>query len=121
MLRVSDTGLKVFYVCKRVNQKMRRFKIGPYPILSLHDAREKARQDKPAHGKGGPMFKHMDKNSDGQITKQESDDAALSMFDAMDQNKDGYVTQEEAKVSFHKHRKHGQAAAKSGTPAAPKK
>jgi integrase len=44
VLRVSDTGLKVFYVCKRVNQKMRRFKIGPYPILSLHDAREKARE-----------------------------------------------------------------------------
>jgi integrase len=44
VLRVSDTGLKVFYVCKRVNQQMRRFKIGPYPILSLHDAREKARE-----------------------------------------------------------------------------
>lgn len=44
VLRVSDTGLKVFYVCKRVNQQMRRFKIGPYPILSLADAREKARE-----------------------------------------------------------------------------
>ncbi len=44
VLRVSDTGLKVFYLCKRVNQQMRRFKIGPYPILSLHDAREKARE-----------------------------------------------------------------------------
>lgn len=44
LLRVSDTGLKVFYVSKRVNGRMRRFKIGPYPILSLHDAREKARE-----------------------------------------------------------------------------
>jgi len=44
LVRVSVSGLKVFYVCKRVNQKMRRLKIGPYPILSLHDAREKARE-----------------------------------------------------------------------------
>jgi integrase len=42
-LRVSATGGKVFYVAKRLNGRMRRFKIGSYPILSLHDAREKAR------------------------------------------------------------------------------
>lgn len=44
LLRVSDTGLKVFYVNKRGSGSMRRFKIGPYPVLSLHDAREKARE-----------------------------------------------------------------------------
>jgi integrase len=43
LLRISDTGLKVYYVCKRVGGRLRRFKIGPHPILSLHDAREKAR------------------------------------------------------------------------------
>lgn len=42
-LRVSATGGKVFYVSKRVNGDMKRIKIGSYPILSLHDAREKAR------------------------------------------------------------------------------
>jgi len=93
----------------------------PDELKTAHQAREKARQDKPAVSKGGPMFKHLDKNNDGQITRLESDEGALSMFDAMDQNKDGYVTQQEARVSFHKHRAHGQAPAKSGTPAAPKK
>jgi len=90
-------------------------------LKTAREEHEKARQDKPAHDKGGPMFKHLDTNQDGQITKQESDQGALLMFDAMDQNKDGYVTQQEAKVSFHKHRAHGKTAAKSGTSAAPKK
>ena len=44
VVRVSDTGLKVFYVCKRVNGHMRRFKIGPCTVLDLADAREKARE-----------------------------------------------------------------------------
>ena len=42
-LRVSATGGKVFYVSKRVNRQMKRIKVGPWPILSLGDAREKAR------------------------------------------------------------------------------
>jgi len=35
LLRVSDIGLKVFYVSKRVSGRMRRFKIGPYLPLAL--------------------------------------------------------------------------------------
>lgn len=42
-LRVSASGLKVFYVSRRVKGRMRRIKIGSWPILSLRDAREKAR------------------------------------------------------------------------------
>lgn len=42
-LRVSATGGKVFNVSKRVNGQMKRIKIGSWPILSLHDARDKAR------------------------------------------------------------------------------
>ena len=42
-LRVSATGGKVFYVSKRINGHMKRIKIGSWPFLTLHDAREKAR------------------------------------------------------------------------------
>jgi len=42
-LRVSATGGKVFYVSKRVNGHMKRIKIGSWPILTLHEARDKAR------------------------------------------------------------------------------
>ena len=42
-LRMSATGGKVFNVSKRVNGQMKRIRIGSWPILSLHDAREKAR------------------------------------------------------------------------------
>ncbi len=42
-LRVSATGGKVFGVSRRVNGRMKRIRIGAYPIVSLADAREKAR------------------------------------------------------------------------------
>ncbi len=42
-LRVSATGGKVFYVSKRINGHMKRIKIGSWPILTLHEARDKAR------------------------------------------------------------------------------
>jgi integrase len=43
-VRVSTTGRKVYYLSTRVHGRMRRIKIGVYPIVSLADAREKARQ-----------------------------------------------------------------------------
>ncbi|WP_431197858.1 Arm DNA-binding domain-containing protein [Roseibium album] len=43
-LRVSSTGKKVFYLSKRIDGRMRRIKIGAWPILSLHDARDEARR-----------------------------------------------------------------------------
>lgn len=43
-LRVSYTGGKVYYLCKRFNKRMHRRKIGSASILSLRDAREKARE-----------------------------------------------------------------------------
>lgn len=42
-LRVSATGGKVFGVSRRLNGRMKRIRIGTYPIVSLADAREKAR------------------------------------------------------------------------------
>ncbi len=42
-LRVSATGGKVFGVSRRVDGRMKRIRIGAYPIVSLADAREKAR------------------------------------------------------------------------------
>ena len=42
-LRVSATGGKVFGVSRRINGRMKRIRIGAYPIVSLADAREKAR------------------------------------------------------------------------------
>lgn len=42
-IRVSSAGRKVWYLSTRVNQRMRRIKIGAYPIVPLSDAREKAR------------------------------------------------------------------------------
>jgi hypothetical protein len=42
-LRVSITGGKVWNLATRVDGRLRRIKIGTYPILSLSDAREKAR------------------------------------------------------------------------------
>jgi integrase len=42
-LRVSATGGKVFYISTRINGRMKRIKIGTWPILTLHEARDKAR------------------------------------------------------------------------------
>ncbi|XKG99773.1 Arm DNA-binding domain-containing protein [Pelagibacterium halotolerans] len=42
-MRVSATSGKVFYVSKRINGHMKRIKIGSWPILTPHDARDKAR------------------------------------------------------------------------------
>lgn len=41
-VRVSTTGAKVFYTMVRPNGARRRIKIGPYPVVSLADARRKA-------------------------------------------------------------------------------
>ncbi len=43
LVRVSKRGSKIWYVMPRVTGKPKRIKIGSYPILSLADAREKAR------------------------------------------------------------------------------
>jgi hypothetical protein len=43
LVRVSKRGSKIWYVLPRVTGKPKRIKIGSYPILSLADAREKAR------------------------------------------------------------------------------
>ena len=43
LLRVSITGSKVWNLGTRYNGRLRRIKIGTYPILSLADARERAR------------------------------------------------------------------------------
>jgi hypothetical protein len=42
-VRVSYGGKKVFVVRYRVNRRLRRLTIGPYPALSLAEARRKAR------------------------------------------------------------------------------
>jgi hypothetical protein len=43
-IRVSATGGKVWYLAVRVEGRMRRIKIGNYPVVSLADARERARR-----------------------------------------------------------------------------
>lgn len=45
LLRVSQSGSKVWYLTTRVQGRLRRIKIGTYPILTLADAREKAREN----------------------------------------------------------------------------
>jgi hypothetical protein len=40
MIRVSPVGSKVWYLGVRHNRRVRRIKIGTYPVLSLADARE---------------------------------------------------------------------------------
>ncbi len=42
-VRVSDTGRRVFTLGYRVNGRARRMTLGPWPTLSLADARDKAR------------------------------------------------------------------------------
>lgn len=44
LIRVSSSGQKVWYVHKRVDGRMRRVRIGAYPLLSLSDARQAARK-----------------------------------------------------------------------------
>jgi len=41
-VRVSTTGAKVFYTMVRPNGSRKRIKIGPYPVVSLADARRRA-------------------------------------------------------------------------------
>lgn len=52
------------------------------------------------------MWKKMDKNSDGSLTKDEFDKAHAESFKAMDSNADGKVSQEEMKA-FHKSKRKG--------------
>ena len=42
LIRVSATGGKVWYLATRIEKRMRRLKLGVYPVLSLSDARQKA-------------------------------------------------------------------------------
>jgi Ca2+-binding EF-hand superfamily protein len=60
-----------------------------------------------AHDQGGPgraaaiaahMFERMDTNGDGQVTRQEADDAGKRLFDKFDRNADGAVTRDEAEA-----------------------
>ena len=41
-LRVSPKGTKTFFVMKRINGTMTRITIGKYPLITVHEAREKA-------------------------------------------------------------------------------
>lgn len=41
-IRVSATGAKVWYLATRIEGRMRRIKLGAYPVISLSDAREHA-------------------------------------------------------------------------------
>ena len=43
-VRVSYGGRRAFVLRYRVNNRLRRLTLGPYPDLSLHDARRKARE-----------------------------------------------------------------------------
>lgn len=42
MIRVSHVGNKVFYLSTRIDGKIKRIKIGEYPIVSLSEARQQA-------------------------------------------------------------------------------
>lgn len=44
MIRVSTTGAKVWYLAVTVKDRARRIKVGTYPVLSIADARDKARE-----------------------------------------------------------------------------
>lgn len=41
-IRVSAKGGKVWYLATRVEGRMRRIKLGAYPVISLADARQRA-------------------------------------------------------------------------------
>src|SRR5215204_7338171 len=43
-LRVSYSGTKAWFVMTRVNRKLTRVTLGRYPVMSLAEAREKARE-----------------------------------------------------------------------------
>lgn len=43
-VRISPTGRKVWFVVTRVNDHQKRFTIGPYPAISLAEARDEARR-----------------------------------------------------------------------------
>ncbi|KJV55388.1 hypothetical protein OCHUTO_0872, partial [Orientia chuto str. Dubai] len=44
VLRVSSSGTKIFYLYKKYKNQGLKIKIGPYPDLSVRDARKKARE-----------------------------------------------------------------------------
>ena len=41
-LRITPTGKKTFSVIKRIDGKLTRLTIGPYPIVTIKQARDKA-------------------------------------------------------------------------------
>lgn len=44
LVRVSVSGAKIWYVTTRIDGRLRRIRVGRYPIVSLADAREQARE-----------------------------------------------------------------------------
>ena len=59
----------------------------------------------------GEMFKRMDKDGDGRLSRAElpADERAQKRFEAMDKDQDGYVTQEEAQAARQTRRAEGKA------------
>lgn len=68
-------------------------------------------QDAPGNRPGGPrggqggdrpnpqeMFKRLDKNGDGKISKEEAPERLAANFDKIDANKDGFITPDELKA-----------------------
>ncbi len=66
-MRVSYGGRRAFVLRYRVNNRIRRLTLGPYPDLSLFEARRKAREvlGDVAHGDAGNRVTACAKNIHG--------------------------------------------------------
>jgi len=77
----------------------------------MASAADGARQQRDHAPQRGEMFKRLDKDGDGRLSRAElpTNDRAQQRFEAMDADKDGYVTQDEAKAAREARRAEGKA------------
>lgn len=62
----------------------------------------------------GKMFKHMDSNDDGKVSREEFMDKHRAMFDKMDADDDGQLSKDEMKQKHKKKMKKGHSDAMDG-------
>src|ERR1700680_1788230 len=72
-LRVTEKGAKSWTVLYRVHGRLRRATLGGYPVLSLADARDRARE----------ILREVDKGNDPAVAKAEERRREADLFQAV--------------------------------------
>jgi Ca2+-binding EF-hand superfamily protein len=72
------------------------------------------RKRKPGKGDGAPMFKRLDANGDGKVSKNEAKGPLADYFDRLDADKDGFLSESEVQSGREKMARKGPRPGKGG-------